>query len=60
MESDAAYFAWQKEVFSPEELAALHQHLEAKRLATDGPTAEIAFYDLTAQPRSVPALYSQR
>lgn len=60
LESDAAYFAWQKEVFSPEELAALHQHLEAKRLATDGPTAEIAFYDLTAQPRSVPALYSQR
>ncbi|MBI4002666.1 MAG: methyltransferase domain-containing protein, partial [Nitrospira defluvii] len=60
VESDAAYFAWQREVFTPQELATLHQHIEAKRLATDGPSAEIAFYDLTAQPRSVSALYSQR
>ena len=60
IESDAAYFAWQRDVFTPQELATLHQHIEAKRLATDGPSAEIAFYDLTAQPRSVPALYSQR
>ena len=60
VESDAAYFAWQREVFTPQELATLHQHIEAKRLATAGPSAEIAFYDLTAQPRSVPALYSQR
>jgi SAM-dependent methyltransferase len=60
LESDAAYFAWQKEVFTPQELAALHQHIEAKRTATDGRAAEIAFYDLTANPRSVPALYSQR
>lgn len=60
IESDAAYFAWQREVFTPQELAALHSHIEAKRLATDGPSAEIAFYDLTAQPRAVPALYSQR
>ena len=59
-ESDASYFAWQKEVFTPQELAALHQHIEAKRTATGGPSAEIAFYDLTANPRSVPALYSQR
>ena len=60
IESDAAYFAWQRDVFTPQELATLHQHIEAKRLATDGPSAEIAFYDLTAQPRTVPALYSQR
>ena len=60
IESDAAYFAWQREVFSLQELATLHRHIEAKRLATDGPSAEIAFYDLTAQPRFVPALYSQR
>lgn len=60
VESDAAYFAWQREVFSLQELATLHQHIEAKRQATEGPAAEIAFYDLTAQPRSVPALYSQR
>ena len=60
LESDAAYFAWQKEVFTPQELATLHQHIEAKRASNDGPFAEIAFYDLTAHPRSVPVLYSQR
>lgn len=60
IESDAAYFAWQREVFTPQAAATLHRHIEAKRVATDDPSAEIAFYDLTAQPRSVPALYSQR
>ncbi|HVG02864.1 MAG TPA: methyltransferase domain-containing protein [Nitrospira sp.] len=60
LESDAAYFAWQKEIFTPQELATLHQHIEAKRESIDGPSAEIAFYDLTANPRSVPVLYSQR
>jgi hypothetical protein len=60
LETDADYFAWQRDVFTPQELATLHQHIEAKRMAADGPSAEIAFYDLTAQPRSVPALYSQR
>ncbi len=60
VETDVAYFAWQREVFTPQELATLHQHIEAKRLGTDGSSAEIAFYDLTAQPRTVPALYSQR
>lgn len=60
LESDADYFAWQRDVFTPQELATLHQHIEAKREAIDGSSAEIAFYDLTAQPRSVPVLYSQR
>ena len=60
VESDAVYFAWQREVFTEQELAAFHRHIEARRLATDGPAAEIAFYDLTAQLRSVPAVYSQR
>ncbi|MDR4480887.1 MAG: methyltransferase domain-containing protein [Nitrospira sp.] len=60
VESDAAYFAWQRDVFTLQELANLHRHIEAKRQAADGPAAEIAFYDLTAQPRSIPALYSQR
>ncbi len=60
VETDAAYFAWQREVFTLEELATLHRHIEAKRQAIDGPAAEIAFYDLTARPASVPALYSQR
>lgn len=60
IESDAAYFSWQREVFSPEDLAALHRSIEAKRAATGGSSAEIAFYDLTAQSRFIPALYSQR
>ncbi len=60
IESDAAYFAWQREVFSAEDLAVLHRSIEAKRAATSGSSAEIAFYDVTAQPRFIPALYSQR
>jgi SAM-dependent methyltransferase len=60
IQSDTAYFAWQREVFTAQELTTLHRYIEAKRLATDDPSAEMAFYDLTAQPRSVPALYSQR
>ncbi len=60
VESDAAYFAWQREVFTPDELSTLHRSIEAKRAEAGGSAAEIAFYDLTAQPRSVPPLYSQR
>lgn len=60
IESDAAYFAWQRDVLTPQELTTLHRHIEAKRAANEGSSAEIAFYDLTARPRSVPVLYSQR
>ena len=60
IESDAAYFAWQRDVFTPQELDALHRSIDAKRQAAHGSAADIAFYDLTARPRSVPALYSQR
>jgi len=60
IESDAAYFAWQRDVFTPQELETLHRSIEAKRVAANGPAADIAFYDLTAKPQSVPALYSQR
>ncbi len=56
--SDDAYFAWQRQTFSPENIATLHQAAERKRQA--GPDADIAFYDLTAQPQLIPALYSQR
>ena len=58
--SDAAYFAWQKETFTAQELTSLHRHIEGKRESACGPSAEIAFYDLTANPRFVPVLYSQR
>jgi len=60
IESDAAYFAWQRDVFTPQELDALHRSIDAKRAATGGSSADIAFYDLTAQSRFIPALYSQR
>lgn len=60
IESDAAYFAWQREVFTPQELDTLHRSIAAKRAAPHGSAADIAFYDLTARPQSVPALYSQR
>lgn len=60
IESDAAYFAWQREVFTAEDLATLHRSIEAKRAAIGGSAADIAFYDLTAQSRFIPALYSQR
>lgn len=60
IESDAAYFAWQRDVFTPQELDALHRSIDAKRQAANGSAADIAFYDLTARSRSVPALYSQR
>ena len=60
IESDAAYFAWQREVFTPEDLAALHWSIDAKRAAIGGSSADIAFYDLTAQSRFISALYSQR
>ncbi len=60
VESDEAYFAWQRQVFTPQELSSFHQHIDVKRRHSGDPAAEIAFYDLTAQPRSVPVLYSQR
>ena len=60
IESDAAYFAWQRDVFTPQQLDTLHRSIEAKRAAANGPAADIAFYDLTARPQSVPSLYSQR
>ncbi|HPV82311.1 MAG TPA: hypothetical protein PK866_04260, partial [Nitrospira sp.] len=36
IESDAAYFAWQREVFTAEDLATLHRSIEAKRAAIGG------------------------
>ncbi len=55
---DEAYFQWQRQVLSPQALSALHDHVAKKR---QGSTAdEIAFYDLTADPRILPVLYSQR
>ncbi len=55
---DETYFSWQRESLSPLEIEDLHRHVEAKRIGTAA--AEAAFYDLTAQPRILPILYSQR
>ncbi|HET7909492.1 MAG TPA: methyltransferase domain-containing protein [Nitrospira sp.] len=56
--SDEAYFRWQRQALSTDELTALHEHAERKRhgMSED----ETAFYDLSAAPRIFPVLYSQR
>ena len=56
--SDQAYARWQRQELSPDELSALHQHVERKRHGSSAD--ETAFYDLTASPRILPVLYSQR
>ena len=56
--SDEAYARWQRQELSSDELAALHQHVERKRHGS--PADEMAFYDLSAAPRILPVLYSQR
>ena len=56
--SDDAYFQWQRETLSLQELNDLHRYVERKR---SGERAdEIAFYDLTAGASLLPVLYSQR
>jgi SAM-dependent methyltransferase len=56
--SDEAYFQWQREFLSPDEIAALHRQVEQKRRGTSA--EEVAFYDVTAHPNILPVLYSQR
>jgi len=56
--TDADYFAWQRKQLSPTDLNRLHTQVERKRGGEHGD--EVAFYDLTAQPQILPALYSQR
>lgn len=56
--SDADYFAWQRAVLSAADLNQLTAQAERKRSGIR--QDEIAFYDLTATPRILPVLYSQR
>jgi SAM-dependent methyltransferase len=58
--SDAAYFDWQRRAVAAEDLNRLHGCLAKKQAAGAGPLEEIAFYDATAEPSLIPALYSQR
>jgi SAM-dependent methyltransferase len=56
--SDRDYFVWQRQQLSPVDLNRLNAQVERKR---EGDRCEeIAFYDLTAQPKILPVLYSQR
>jgi SAM-dependent methyltransferase len=56
--SDETYFQWQRQTLSADDLTALHAHAEKKRHGTS--EDETAFYDLSAAPRILPVLYSQR
>jgi SAM-dependent methyltransferase len=56
--SDADYFAWQRQQLSVTELNQLNAQAERKRRGDR--RDEIAFYDLTVQPKILPVLYSQR
>ena len=56
--SDGAYFRWQRQALSADDLTALHEHVEKKRHGMS--EEETAFYDLSAAPHIFPVLYSQR
>jgi SAM-dependent methyltransferase len=56
--SDADYFSWQQKQLSPADLTQLNTQAERKRGGERGD--EVTFYDLTAQPKILPVLYSQR
>ena len=56
--SDEAYFQWQRQALSSQELAELHRQVEQKRRGSSA--EEGAFYDATAHPRILPVLCSQR
>ena len=55
--SDADYFAWQRRHLSAEDLTRLNRQVKQKQ--EGGPYDEVTFYDLTAQPKILPVLYSQ-
>ena len=59
-ESDDAYFQWQREALSPQNLATLNRLVEQKRAPRAGIAAEVAFYDYAARPDILPVLYSQQ
>jgi hypothetical protein len=56
--ADRDYFLWQRQRLSADELNQLHLHAERKRRGDR--FDDVAFYDLAAQPKTLPVLYSQR
>lgn len=59
-ESDAAYFDWQRQALSPNDLTLLNRLIEEKRGAGPDAEPEVTFYDLAARSDVLPVLYSQR
>jgi SAM-dependent methyltransferase len=59
-ETDAAYFQWQRDTLSQDEIRTLHRLIELKRASQGDPGADIAFYDQAAAARILEVLYSQR
>jgi len=53
------YYAWQKQVLSPEVLRRLNRLAEKRQGGTDS-ESDREFYDLAASPKVFPVLYSQR
>ncbi|MBI4400926.1 MAG: methyltransferase domain-containing protein [Nitrospirae bacterium] len=58
--SDDAYFRWQREALTANDLTRLNHLAEQKRVPDAGAAAEVVFYDFAASPHIVPVLYSQR
>ncbi|UCE63215.1 MAG: methyltransferase domain-containing protein, partial [Nitrospirota bacterium] len=56
---ETSYYQWQKNVLAEQEIAELNR-LGAARSGGEHPEADISFYDLAAQDRILPVLYSQR
>ena len=56
---EASYYRWQQACIPADSLVQLNQLLEARHHNPD-PTADMAFYNLSASPSILPILYSQR
>ena len=58
-EEEASYFQWQKDSLTHAQIAKLNQ-FEQDRRTSDDSRSDIRFYDLAADSRILPVLYSQR
>ena len=56
---EAAYYQWQQDSLTHEQISKLNQ-FEQERRSSDDAIADIRFYDLAADPRILPVLYTQR
>jgi len=56
---ETSYYRWQQDVLTKDEIAELNQLAQA-RSGGDHQDADMSFYELAAQPKILPVLYSQR